>query len=208
MDGAMNRWFLDPLYGRHYPADVVASIEKLFPDSLDFIQEGDFEQIAVPTDFLGVNYYTRAVVKAGEGLMPEQVKVEDSEYTDMGWEIHPASLTELLSRLHNDYRPHQIYITENGASYADAPNAEGRITDSRRLEFLRGHFIAAHRAIEQGVPLAGYFVWSLLDNFEWGEGYKERFGITWVDFETQERILKDSALWYREVIAENGVSVK
>ena len=208
MDGVMNRWFLDPLYGRLYPADIVASIEKFFPKSLDFIQEGDLEKIARPTDFLGVNYYTRSVVKDGDGFLPEQIKPKTSTYTDMDWEIHPASLTELLNRLHYDYRPQKIYITENGASYADAPNEKGRIADSRRLEFLSEHFIAAHRSIEQGVPLVGYFVWSFMDNFEWGEGYKERFGITWVDFDTQERILKDSALWYREVIAENTVSKK
>ncbi len=208
MDGFMNRWFLDPLYGRNYPADMVAGFEKAYPDSINFIQAGDMETIAVPTDFLGVNYYTRTVVKAGEGVMPEQVKVEDSPYTDMDWEVHPDSLTELLNRLHYEYRPPKIYVTENGASYADAPNEEGCVKDTRRLEFLREHYIATYRAIQQGVPLAGYFVWSLLDNFEWGEGYKERFGITWVDFKTQERTLKDSALWYREVIKGNGVSLK
>ena len=205
MDGFMNRWFLDPLYGRHYPADMVASFEKEYPGSINFIQEGDMKKIAMPTDFLGVNYYTRAVVKATEGVIPEQVKVETSDYTDMDWEIHPTSLTELLKRLHYDYRPRQIYITENGASYATAPNEDGRVEDTQRLDFLRAHFSAAHRAIQDGVPLAGYFVWSFMDNFEWGEGYKKRFGIVWVDFETQERIPKDSALWYSKVIEKNSV---
>ncbi|RLD03097.1 MAG: beta-glucosidase [Chloroflexi bacterium] len=205
MDGFMNRWFLDPLYGRHYPADMVASFDTAYPDSINFIEEGDLETIAAPTDFLGVNYYTRAVVRATEGVMPEQVKVETSDYTDMNWEIHPVSLTELLNRLYYDYRPRKIYITENGASYATAPNKEGRVEDTKRLEFLQGHFNAAHRALQDGVPLAGYFVWSFMDNFEWGEGYGERFGITWVDFDTQERIPKDSALWYSKVIEANGL---
>ncbi len=205
MDGFVNRWFLGPLYGRRYPADMTAGYEQAFPGSLNFIQPGDMAAIAAPTDFLGVNYYNRAVVRAGSGLIPDQVKIAASPYTDMGWEVHPDSLYQLLNRLHYDYRPRRLYITENGASYGDAPDENGRIADTRRLDFLRGHFAAAHRAIRQGVPLAGYFVWSLMDNFEWGEGYEQRFGLVWVDFTTQERLPKDSALWYRDVIARNGV---
>ncbi len=204
MDGFINRWFLDPVNGRHYPADMVAHFENAFPHSINFIQSGDMATIAAPTDFLGVNYYTRAVVKARDGFLPEQIKIETSPYTDIGWEVHPNSLYRLLNRLHHEYRPQKMYITENGASYGTGPDGNGRVADTRRLNFLRGHFAAAHRAIEQGVPLAGYFVWSLMDNFEWAEGYEQRFGIVWVDFETQERIPKDSALWVRDVIDSNG----
>jgi beta-glucosidase len=113
-------------------------------------------------------------------------------------------LYDILNRLHFDYQPPQIYITENGASYSDGPDGNGRIADTRRLQFLRDHFTAAQRAMQNGVPLAGYFVWSFMDNFEWAHGYSQRFGIIWVDYETQERLLKDSALWYKAVIAQNG----
>jgi beta-glucosidase len=102
----------------------------------------------------------------------------------------------------------KIYITENGASYSDGPGADGRVHDERRIAYLREHFKVAHRAIEIGIPLAGYFVWSLMDNFEWAHGYSQRFGLVWVDYETQERILKDSALWYHQVIRQNGVALK
>ena len=110
----------------------------------------------------------------------------------------------MLNRLHFEYHPEKIYITENGASYSDGPDADGRISDLRRLNFLRDHFAAAYGAMECGVPLAGYFVWSLMDNFEWSFGYAQRFGIIWVDYDTQRRILKDSAQWYKQVIAANG----
>ena len=124
--------------------------------------------------------------------------------TDMGWEIFPQGLYDLLCRLHFEYRLPKLYVTENGASFADGPGADGNVHDTRRIDYLRAHFAAAHRAIEAGAPLAGYFVWSLMDNFEWARGYTERFGIVWVDYETQERILKDSALWYKGVIAANA----
>ena len=205
LDGQMNRWFLDPINGRYYPADLTAAYEKEFPACMNFIEAGDMATIAAPTDFLGVNYYTRAVVKAGEGIMPEQIKVADAPHTEMGWEVHPDSLYRLLMRLHYDYRPRRLYVTENGASYGTGLDENGRVPDIDRLNFLRDHFHAAHRAIAQGVPLDGYFVWSLMDNFEWGEGYEQRFGIVWVDFETQKRTPKASALWYRDVIGKNGL---
>jgi beta-glucosidase len=122
----------------------------------------------------------------------------------MGWEVYAPSLSDMLNRLHFDYQVPKIYITENGASYSDGPDGNGRIADTRRLQYLRDHFTAAHQAMQNGVPLAGYFVWSFMDNFEWAYGYSQRFGIVWVDYETQERLLKDSALWYKEVIAQNG----
>ena len=112
---------------------------------------------------------------------------------------------ETLARVHLEYRPAKIYITENGASYSDGPDARGRIEDNRRIAFLRDHLKATHRAMQAGVPVAGYFAWSLMDNFEWSYGYTQRFGLTWVDYETQKRTPKDSALWYRGVIAERAV---
>jgi len=210
-DGYFNRWFLDPIYGRRYPADMVEVYLKagLLPaGELDFVLDGDFEAMAAHTDFLGVNYYSRSVVKAGPEGSPLPVDDPENatlERTDMGWEVYPQGLYELLCRLHFEYQPAKIYITENGASYADAPGADGKVHDTRRRDYLRGHFIKAHEAMVAGAPLAGYFVWSLMDNFEWAKGYTERFGIVWVDYETQIRIPKESARWLQQVIAHNAV---
>jgi beta-glucosidase len=215
-DGDFNRWFLDPLYGRRYPADIVAEhIEAghLPADGLNFVKPGDFEAIAAHTDFLGVNYYSPVILRSE--ITPENENEPltllyhgpDYEYTDIGMMVYPDGLRHLLNRLYFEYHPGKIYITENGASYSDGPDVKGRVRDRRRLSYLRDHFVAAHRAIECGVPLAGYFVWSLMDNLEWSFGYAQRFGIVWVDYESQRRILKDSALWYKQVIAENGFAV-
>lgn len=214
MDGLYSRWFLDPVYGRGYPADVVAyAIERgaLPAEGTTFVQQGDLEAIAAPTDFLGLNYYRRDKYRAEYVFGSDQPLVDEQqfkeagvEYTDIGWEVYPDGLYQTLCRLHFEYRAPQIYVTENGASYATGPDEEGRVPDQARLEYLREHFTAARRAIDVGVPLAGYFVWSLMDNFEWAYGYSQRFGIVWVDFETQERLPKDSAYWYSQVIAHNG----
>ena len=166
--------------------------------------------IATPTDFLGVNYYSRAVMRSNlvsEGNNAPRVIAEPSadQKTDMGWEVYPDGLRQLLVRLHRDYEPSMLYITENGCAYGDGPDASGRVHDARRVQFLNDHLRAAWQAMEEGVPLAGYFLWSIFDNFEWAHGYTKRFGVTWVDYETQERILKDSALWYRQVIAQNAL---
>lgn len=210
-DGYFNRWFLDPIYGRRYPADKVHFYTEqcgFLPQGLDFVRPGDYEAIAAPTDFLGVNYYTREVFRntVAPDNLPQQVfRAPASELTDMGWEVYPDGLYRFLNRLHFEYQIPKLYLTENGVSYADGPDAEGRVRDQRRIDFLAAHFAAAHRAIQGGVPLAGYFVWSLLDNFEWAHGYRQRFGLVWVDFATQQRLPKDSALWYRDVIARNGL---
>lgn len=212
-DGTYNRWFVSALYGRQYPADIVAHYAPHFPNGMDFIQPGDFEAIAAPTDFLGINYYTRSVVRDETAAdnwpqthWPDRPKTD--MYNDMvlriGWEIYPEGLYKLLNRLHFEYNPPKFYITENGASFSVGPDENGRVPDERRRAFLRDHIAAARRAMDNGVPLAGYFVWSLLDNFEWAKGYTQRFGMVWVDYETQQRIPKDSALWYRDVIANNG----
>ena len=203
-DSLANRWFLDPLYGRQYPADGVADFAGALPNGLDFVEPGDMAAIAVPTDFLGLNYYTRAVNRAeAEDNLPQLI-FPDRPRTDIGWEVYPEGFYNLLNRLHFDYSVPKLYVTENGASYNIGPDAGGRVPDAPRLDYLRRHMAAAHHAIANGVPLAGYFVWSLMDNFEWAEGYTQRFGIVWVDYDTQERLPKDSALWYRQVIADNG----
>ncbi|WP_002632371.1 GH1 family beta-glucosidase [Cystobacter fuscus] len=214
-DGYFNRWFLDPLYGRHYPADMIADYVKaghLPSEGFTVVQPGDLEAIAVDTDFLGVNYYNRAVLRSDK--VPEEKNhprtvhlAPESEWTEMGWEVHPDSLRKLLTRLHVDYGPRKLYVTENGASFSTPPDDKGRVPDEKRLNFLRDHFLAARKAMDAGAPLAGYFVWSFMDNFEWDRGYLQRFGIVWVDYKTQQRIPKDSALWYRDVIKANGVQV-
>lgn len=205
-DGYFNRWFLDPLYGRHYPADMVhdyIAAGFLPADGPAFLQPGDLQAIATSTDFLGVNYYTRAIVR--HNSLPESLPPPpESEVTEMGWEVYPEGLYELLMRLHFEYRPARIYITESGASYRDTVESDGRIRDIQRQHYLADHIAAAHRAISCGVSLSGYFVWSLIDNFEWEQGYTQRFGIVWVDYTTQQRTPKDSALWYKQLVVANG----
>jgi len=218
MEGSRQRWFLDPLFGRGYPADVVAdyleSGDVSEPD-LDYIQDGDLEVIAEPLDFIGVNHYFRAVVRnqtiAEEKNLPQTVfqpKKDKTNWTEMGWEVYPDGLYRMLARLHFEYQVPKIYITENGCSYSDGPDATGRIDDWRRTDYLRHYLTAAHRAIQAGVPLVGYFVWSLLDNFEWAFGYDQHFGIIWVDFQTGQRIKKDSSFFYRQVIQDNGIALE
>jgi beta-glucosidase len=212
-DGYFNRWFLDPVHGRGYPADMIAdhiADGHLPPEGLTVVQSGDLAAIAAPCDFLGVNYYNRVVSRSDKVLEaqnhPRTVDLAPKEeWTEMGWEEYPEGLSQVLNRVHLVYGPRRIYVTENGASYGTAPDADGRVPDERRLRFLREHFLAARRAIDAGVPLHGFFVWSLLDNFEWDRGYGQRFGIVWVDYESQVRIPKDSALWYSRVIATNSV---
>ena len=211
-DGMWYRWFLDPLVGRPYPADAVAdrvAEGALPPEGMDFVLAGDSEAIAAPLDFLGVNYYTRTVHRdhSAADNLPQMIFPApqlETTWTEMDWEIYPEGLYQVLMRLHREYHLPKLYITENGCSFSDGPGEDGQVPDQRRIEYLRGHIAAAHRALEAGVPLAGYFVWTLLDNFEWGHGFSQRFGIIWVDFETQERIPKESALWYQELIAETA----
>jgi beta-glucosidase len=209
-DGRWFRWFADPLYGRGYPADKVEDFTKTgaLPNGLDFVQPGDLEAIAIPTDFIGMNYYNRNIYRAdGTDNDPQiifpQPKMPE-HWTEMGWEIYPDGLTNILGRVYFNYQPPKIYVTENGASYSTPPDEKGIVADELRTHYLRTHFAAAYRAIQMGVPLAGYFVWSLMDNFEWSWGYAQRFGLIWVDFETQKRTLKDSAKWYKRVIRKNG----
>ena len=201
-DGFFNRWFLDPLYGRGYPADMVALYGAMMPE----IQQSDLERVAAPTDFLGVNYYNRAVIRhdSNTPLLETAQEHPEGEYTAMDWEVYAEGLRALLVRLQNDYAPARMYITENGAAYPDTLAADG-VRDEARIRYLTGHLAAAHAAIGQGAKLAGYFYWSLMDNFEWAWGYSRRFGIVYVDYPTQRRTLKDSAKVYRDIIARNGL---
>jgi beta-glucosidase len=174
--------------------------------TLPFVQKGDMATIRRPIDFLGVNYYSRAVMEAGpEGNAVGIDVVPEGELTDMGWEVYPPGLADVLLRLERDYGPRSMFITESGAAFPDVVGPDGRVSDPRRVEFLRGHVAAAHRAIQEGVPLRGYFVWSLIDNFEWQHGYTKRFGLFRVDYETCRRTPKESAFWYRDTITRNAV---
>jgi beta-glucosidase len=208
-DGWFNRWYLDPLRGRGYPNDMLARYRaERYIDDWSFIRPGDMETIAAPTDFLGVNDYTRAIIRSHtvpEALNGAPTVVAEGTPTDMGWEVYPDGLRQLLERVHRDYGPWPLYVTENGAAYATGPDADGRIADHARTAYLEGHIAACQAALRAGVPLKGYFAWSLMDNFEWAHGYEKRFGLVWVDYATQQRTPKDSALWYRDVIARGGL---
>lgn len=212
--GMWLRWFIDPLYARNYPADMVADFTQLggLPNGMEFVLTGDLDAISVSTDFIGLNYYSRHVHRADspdndpQTLFAAENNLDN--YTEMNWEIYADGLFGLLSKVYFNYLPAKIYVTENGASYSDGPDVAGKVADFRRQRYLKNHFAAAHRAIQAGVPLAGYFVWSFMDNFEWSHGYTQRFGIIWVDYQTQQRIPKDSALWYAEVIKQNGIELE
>jgi len=199
-DGLRYRWFLDPLYGRGYPEDTL----RLVGDAAPVILPGDMEAIAAPTDFLGVNYYFPETVADAPGQGPLGVRVLEArgETTAMGWPVAPQGLAELLQRVHRDYRPGPLYVTENGACYDDTVAADGAVRDLGRKRYLMRHLAALQGAIGEGVPVQGYFAWSLLDNFEWSEGYLRRFGLVHVDYATQQRRLKDSALWYRSFLQQ------
>jgi beta-glucosidase len=201
-DGTWNRWFLDPISGRGYPEDAVAAVEWDRAEVVD----GDRELIAAPTDFLGVNFYSRRIVRSGELAEEDRPgsPPEPAELTDMGWEVYPEGLYDILTRVDRDYRFSDIYITESGAAYPDEL-VDGRVEDDDRISYLQRHLTQLHRALEGGVPVRGFFAWSLMDNFEWARGYSKRFGLTYVDYATQERIIKKSGEWYSRVIAANGV---
>ena len=192
-DGLTIRWYMDALLHGRYPQDVLEFLGEDAPQ----VAAGDLDVIRQPLDFLGINYYTRNLSGTGAPLAP----VDDGrEVTDMGWEVFPEGLTELLQRLRADYRLPPLYITENGAAYRDSLEG-GRVADTQRISYLQRHIAAMATALESGVDLRGYFVWSLLDNFEWADGFTKRFGIVFVDYATQRRTLKDSALWYRAFCA-------
>jgi beta-glucosidase len=209
VDGVANRIFLDPVFRRRYPPDLLEDLRHVTDWS--FIRDGDTRLIGVPIDALGVNYYSPTLVRAKPGPSPypgtdRAYGVEqDGPYTAMNWRIEPASLTELLLRVRRDYPDVPVVITENGAAFEDAVATDGGVHDPDRIAYLNGHIGAVHDAIRSGVDVRGYYLWSLLDNFEWAWGYSKRFGIVHVDFATQQRIVKDSGRWYRDVVTANAL---
>jgi beta-glucosidase len=213
-DAYFNRSFLDPLFRASYPEDLLDRYQQV--TDLEFIRDGDLTIASTQNDFLGVNYYTRHHIAAGtpedparwslpEALDAHVVPAAGVPTSAIGWGIEPDGLRELLVRIRNEYTTLPLYVTENGTACLDYPCPEGTVLDPERIEFIDGHLRAAHDAIQQGVDLRGYFVWTLMDNFEWTLGYSARFGIIYVDYPTQKRIPKASARWYAEVARRNGV---
>lgn len=216
IDALANRAFTGPMLTGEYPADLLDDTREV--TDWAFVREGDLRDIHQPLDFLGVNYYSTVTVRSWDGVSDRQradghkdmggsawpgspdveFLPQAGPFTDMGWNIAPEGLEQLLLDLAGQFPQLPLMITENGAAFPDVVEG-GRVHDRERIDYLNRHFTAAHRAIEQGVDLRGYLVWSLLDNFEWGYGFSKRFGIVYVDYDTQERLLKDSALWFREL---------
>jgi beta-glucosidase len=192
-DGKLRRWYMDPLFKGHYPADVIEMLGEDAPQ----VEAGDMDRIRVPIDFLGVNYYSRGMISADGSF---DVRKSGLELTDMDWEIYPQGLTDLLVQLHRDYPVPRLYVTENGGAFKDPVGADGQVHDADRTRYLDTHIAAVGEALRQGVPMGGYMVWSLMDNFEWASGYAKRFGIVHVDYATQRRTPKDSALAYRDFV--------
>jgi beta-glucosidase len=213
VDGLLNRLFLDPILRAAYPPDVVRDTTSV--TDWGFVRDGDLATIAAPLDVLGVNYYQPDLVGAaaepvtGPWCFPGSRKLAfhtvPGPVTDMGWTVDPTGLREVLLRLERDHPGLPMMVTENGAAYQDAVGVDGQVADPHRISYLHSHLLAAHEALSAGVDLRGYFVWSLLDNFEWALGYAKRFGLIHVDYETQQRTAKGSAHWYRKVIAAGGV---
>lgn len=238
-DGFFHRWYLDPLFRGRYPDDAVGDRIRwghLSSDALPFVHDGDMDHICVPLDYVGVNYYSGNLIEAGTEGRPRAVAAAPrEELTEMGWAIDPDGLVDALDRLDRDYGSPPLYITENGAAFADPPPGQSplakptkdpdgslcgtprsspcshldqspnRISDPKRVAYVRDHLIVAHRAIDRGIKLRGYFVWSLMDNFEWNNGFTKRFGLFGVDFATGERTPKESAYWYRNTVARGAV---
>ena len=191
-DGLNVRWYMDPIFRGQYPADI---LEHLGADA-PAIEADDLVLIHQPLDFLGINFYTRSFISTQTPPKPAPGK---QGFTDMGWEIYPKALTQHLVRLSREYAPPPIFITENGMANADQV-VNGRVADVERIQYVSDHLKALAHAVELGVDVRGYFYWSLLDNFEWNSGYTKRFGLFHVDYATQKRVAKDSALWYRDFI--------
>jgi beta-glucosidase len=204
-DAFVNRWYIEPALLGRYPDAFVNGL----PADVMGIRDGDMEKVKAPLDFVGINLYTRTLVKAvkdgnldamdgspGGGL--------DGPRTDFGWEVWPDALHDQIMAVTRDYGAPIIEITENGCSYGDGPDHRGVVNDTRRIEFYQGFLAAVARAIEKGARVRGYHAWTLMDNFEWAEGYEQRFGLVWCNHDTQERIVKASGHWYAETAAHNG----
>ncbi|MGA1459471.1 MAG: GH1 family beta-glucosidase [Candidatus Nanopelagicaceae bacterium] len=201
-DGFDNRWFLDPVFGRTYPADVIDTL-----GASPEIHSGDMKLIAQDLDFLGLNFYFRQTVAADQNSKPlpiRSVNRENVKRTAMNWEVHPQAFEEILLRISKEYSPKAIYITENGSAWNDEV-INGEIIDDERIDYLARHLDAMRSAKNQGAPILGYFAWSFLDNFEWAYGYEKRFGLIYVDYKTQKRTPKKSAFFYRQLLL-NGTA--
>ncbi|MCW3174091.1 GH1 family beta-glucosidase [Shewanella subflava] len=194
-DEYMNQWYIKPLFDKCYP-DI---INDLASTDRPIIEAGDFDIIAQKIDFLGINFYTRAVYKAHPDTLYTQIDMVNAPKTDIGWEIYPQAFTDLLVSLNQAYTLPPIFITENGAAMADKL-INGKVMDTDRIDYYQSHLNAVNDAISKGVNVKGYFAWSLMDNFEWAEGYLKRFGIVYVDYQTQQRTIKASGLAYRDLI--------
>jgi len=194
-DQHFNHWYIKPIIDGQYPQLINEIPAQHRPDILP----GDMEIIATPNDYLGVNYYTRAVYRDAPDAEFEQVLPQNVPLTDMGWEIYPDAFTDLLTSLNQQYRLPPVYITENGAAMPDVI-VDGEVDDQDRVEYFQQHLLAVDNAINQGVNIVGYFAWSLMDNFEWALGYQKRFGLVYVDYNNQGRIIKRSGHAYRELI--------
>lgn len=189
-------WFLDPILEGKYPSAVM----EYYGEKAPTVQPGELELISQKLDLLGVNFYHREVVGANG-----PVRIPDAEYTEMDWEVDAPALGRLLGKLQAEYKLPPLYITENGAAYADEISADGSVRDPRRINYLREHIVQARQAMSDGIDLRGYFIWSLIDNFEWSHGFSKRFGLVYVDFPTQRRIVKESGEWYAQVIASGTI---
>ena len=220
IDGLGNRFFLDPVLCGNYPADVVEDLAPL--TDFSHVQDGDLDVISRPLSMLGVNYYSRHTLgapsydgpidwrgpdPAGPNIGSEAVRFVSRgvPVTAMDWEIDAPGLSEVLQRVAREYPPVPLYVTENGAAFEDHVSPDGSVNDVQRREYIDAHLRACHEAIAAGVPLKGYFAWSLLDNFEWAWGYTRRFGLVYVDYLDQRRTLKASGHWYSDVISRHGV---
>lgn len=203
----MNRQYLDPIFHGHYPEPL----REIFGEAWPTHSDDDMALIRQPIDWLGVNYYTRAVTCNDPLALPTRaarVKQREHAHTEMGWEVYPQGLTDTLTWIRDTYGDTPLYVTENGAAFYDPPSVRGDVLDDPlRVAYLRDHIRAVHRAIDAGVNVRGYYAWSLLDNFEWSAGYDKRFGIVHVDFATQRRTLKRSAHFYASVIRSHGDSL-
>jgi beta-glucosidase len=198
-DGVFNRWFLDAVFLGRYPSDTVQGFDTALPS----ISANDMAVISTPVDALGINYYTRALVRHDATRPYPQLREQQqagAHQSTMGWEDYPEGLYNVLTRVAQEYAPREIYVAENGAAEPDVPDADGAVHDPARVRYLQGHWQAASRALAQGVPLSAYLVWSLLDNFEWGRGYTQRFGLVHVDYSSQRRTPKDSMHAYSALI--------
>jgi beta-glucosidase len=177
-------------------------VYEIVGEDLPRIHDGDLALISQELDFVGINYYSRNVISAAGKIE----RIEGSEYTEMGWEVCAPAMRRMLVKVNNEYKLPPIYITENGVAFKDEISTDGKIHDPRRIDYLKQHFIQTHLAMQDGVDIRGYMVWSLMDNFEWAHGFSKPFGLVHTDFETQKRTIKDSGEWYADVIRKNEVT--